>query len=57
MGKSIKVTISGGVAEVIQNEILSVEDLLRIADQCLYKAKSEGKNLVIAPKPITLCEK
>lgn len=57
MGKSIKITISGGVAEVIQNETLSVEDLLRIADQCLYKAKRAGKNLIITPKPIVLTEK
>ncbi len=57
MGKSVKITISGGVAEVIQNETLSVEDLLRIADQCLYKAKRAGKNIIITPKPIVLTEK
>jgi len=54
MGKKINITISGGVAEVVQNEVLSVEDLLRIADQCLYRAKREGKNKVIAPKNVTL---
>lgn len=50
MGKCVSITISGGVAEVIQNETLTVEDLLRIADQCLYQAKRNGKNMVIAPK-------
>ncbi len=50
MGKCVSITISGGVAEVIQNETLTVEDLLRIADQCLYQAKRSGKNMVITPK-------
>lgn len=54
MGKSVNVTISGGVAEVVQNEILTVEDLLRIADQCLYQAKRKGKNMIIASKQINL---
>jgi len=52
MGKSVKITMSGGVAEVVQNETLSVEDLLRIADQCLYQAKRKGKNMIIASKKI-----
>jgi len=50
LDKSVSITVSGGVAEVVQNETLTVEDLLRIADQCLYQAKRSGKNRIIAPK-------
>ncbi len=50
MGKSVRITISGGVAEVIQDKTLSVEDLLRIADQCLYEAKRKGKNRIVIPE-------
>jgi len=54
VGKSVKITISGGVAEVVQKETLTVEDLLRIADQCLYQAKRNGKNRVITPNQLNL---
>lgn len=54
MGKNLRITISGGVAEVVQGETLTVEDLLRIADQCLYQAKRNGKNMIVAPKKLNL---
>ncbi|RLJ71006.1 diguanylate cyclase [Hydrogenivirga caldilitoris] len=45
-GKSIRLTSSFGVAEMSEN-IENPEDLLRLADQRLYKAKREGKNKVV----------
>lgn len=41
------VTISLGVNTIIPSETLSVEDLIRIADKALYKAKQEQRNKVI----------
>jgi len=41
----INVTISGGVAE--RNEVNSKEELLKLADDRLYKAKKSGRNKII----------
>lgn len=48
MGKDVKITISGGVAEMVHGEVLSVEDMIRIADLGLYEAKKTGKNRIVA---------
>ncbi len=41
--KSIKVTISGGIAE-LNSSMKSPDDLIREADDALYQAKEEGRN-------------
>jgi diguanylate cyclase (GGDEF)-like protein/PAS domain S-box-containing protein len=46
-GQDIKVTISLGVAE-LRESITSVEEMLKKADEALYKAKGEGRNRVVA---------
>jgi diguanylate cyclase len=45
-GKPIPVTISGGVVSSAGQ--LSAQDMVRRADQLLYKAKSEGRNRIIS---------
>ena len=47
---TIKVTASIGVASVLDNNPQTVEDLIRFADNALYKAKNSGRNRVIAYK-------
>ncbi len=44
--KSIRVAISVGVATYPHPAIKSVDDLIRIADDALYKAKQNGRNRV-----------
>jgi GGDEF domain-containing protein len=41
----INVTVSGGVAE--RKEVSSLDELLRLADERLYKAKRSGRNKVV----------
>ncbi len=43
-GKSISVTISAGVAQFKKG--MSLDDLIKCADEALYKAKSNGRNCV-----------
>jgi diguanylate cyclase (GGDEF)-like protein len=43
-----QVTISCGVASVVPREELSLEDLLKAADDALYKAKQQGRNRVVS---------
>jgi len=44
-GKTIKITISGGVASF--DKIKNFEELFRQADQSLYAAKNSGRNIII----------
>lgn len=44
-GASLKVTISGGVAQ--WRDGWSLEDLIRAADEALYRAKREGRNRIL----------
>lgn len=48
--ESIKTSVSIGVAAVPSPMIESPEDLFRIADQALYRAKKAGRNRVMAAK-------
>jgi len=41
------VTVSLGVADTAEKEILSVQDLIGKADKALYQAKKNGKNCVV----------
>jgi diguanylate cyclase (GGDEF)-like protein len=45
--QALRVTISLGVATYPMPGLDSVDDLIRIADEGLYRAKSEGRNRVI----------
>lgn len=42
----LKVTMSGGLAFMDQATIISGDDLLKKADDCLYKAKENGRNQI-----------
>lgn len=44
--KELRITISLGVASYPHPEIKTVDDLIRLADNALYKAKSNGRNRV-----------
>ncbi len=48
--EGVHVTVSVGVALLDFDEMLVCEDLLRAADQALYKAKRTGKNKVVGPE-------
>ena len=50
-GKDFKVTVSSGIAEFKLDIIKIPADLIKIADQALYKAKAEGRNRTIVGKP------
>ncbi|MBC8284049.1 MAG: sensor domain-containing diguanylate cyclase [Nitrospinae bacterium] len=50
-GKDFKVTVSCGIAEFNPDNIKIPADLIKIADQALYKAKHEGRNRTIVGKP------
>jgi diguanylate cyclase (GGDEF)-like protein len=42
-----RVTISGGVATLVEGEIAAPDDLLYAADQALYRAKCLGRNRIM----------
>lgn len=44
-GKEIKTTLSGGLASFVP-EVNNVDDLIRMADEALYRAKELGKNRI-----------
>ena len=46
-GKDFNVTVSCGIAEFDKSHITSPADLIKIADEALYKAKHEGRNRTI----------
>ena len=50
-GKDFNVTVSCGIAEFDQSHIKSPADLIKIADEALYKAKHEGRNRTIVGSP------
>ena len=50
-GKDFNVTVSCGIAEFDQSCINSPADLIKIADEALYKAKHEGRNCTIVGSP------
>jgi two-component system, cell cycle response regulator len=45
-GKRVPLTASFGVASCSQPSGMSIEDLIRMADKALYRAKAEGRNRV-----------
>ena len=45
------VTVSCGIAEFDSNLIKSPVDLVKVADEALYKAKNEGRNRTIVGTP------
>ncbi len=45
---TIKVTISLGLASVISDQAITLEELINRADQAMYKAKEQGRNCVVA---------
>ena len=47
--EEVRVTVSIGVSVFDHNTMKTSEDLLRIADQAMYKAKRQGKNRVAGP--------
>ena len=53
--QALKVTVSIGVAGLGPG--MRTEDLIKEADEALYRAKQAGKNRVAAPEPSPLPEK
>jgi diguanylate cyclase (GGDEF)-like protein len=49
-GIKLAVTISAGVACTSDHDTQSAETIYRIADQALYKAKKQGRNVVVIAK-------
>jgi diguanylate cyclase (GGDEF)-like protein len=47
-GKELKVSVSIGVAETLADQAECEDDLIRIADTRLYRAKEGGRNCVVA---------
>lgn len=47
-GKDLKVSVSIGVAETLADAVECEDDLIRIADTRLYRAKEGGRNCVVA---------
>jgi len=45
--KSVHVTASLGIVSIETNKAISIEDLMRIADEALYEAKAKGGNCYI----------
>jgi len=45
-GSNLRVTLSGGVAFMDQGTLVSPEEILRRADECLYRAKEGGRNQI-----------
>ena len=50
-GKSLQVTVSIGVA-ILDDDIDTIDILLKRADEALYRSKSEGRNRVTAGPPV-----
>ena len=48
--KNLKFTVSGGVADF--NQTKNFEDLFKLADKAMYKAKKQGKNKIIKSSEI-----
>jgi diguanylate cyclase (GGDEF)-like protein len=47
-GQPVRVTVSGGVAAA--EDYITAADMVRGADQLLYRAKSEGRNRIVASR-------
>lgn len=47
-GRPFAVTISLGVASIHGDEVVIPQELIRRADECLYRAKREGRNRVVS---------
>ena len=45
-GKKVALTASFGVASCSQPSGRAIEDLIRLADKALYRAKAEGRNRI-----------
>ena len=43
---NFQVTISAGICSNLDPDVVSVEDIIRLADTALYQAKSEGRNCI-----------
>jgi diguanylate cyclase (GGDEF)-like protein len=54
---SDRMTISGGVATVAPPHVVAPDDLLRAADQALYRAKCQGRNRIAVASVEVLAEK
>ncbi|MSM39878.1 MAG: diguanylate cyclase [Geobacter sp.] len=50
--QTLKITISMGVATYPGPGVDSIDDIIRVADEALYRAKSEGRNRVITLQPM-----
>ena len=49
--QEISITVSIGVAAInSENNISNIEDVLKQADDALYKAKAKGRNCVVTTK-------
>ena len=51
-GATVKLTASLGIGFYPSEDVATPEDLLRAADEALYRAKRAGKNRVCAVSPV-----
>jgi diguanylate cyclase (GGDEF)-like protein len=52
--QTLKVTISMGVATYPAPGLDTVDDIIRVADEALYRAKAEGRNRVLTQQKMQL---
>jgi diguanylate cyclase (GGDEF)-like protein len=50
-GQTFSITVSLGVAATLGTTLLTPEEFIHQADECLYRAKQQGRNRVVGERP------